>query len=157
MKTDGLSARFCKKIGVQSLVTCRVPHFERKSHAISMRLGKFKLTFSGDTPPSDELVQLGRGSDLLIHEATYPDQFEKRARIDAHSTLLQAIEQSKRMEAKYTILTHFSRRYGNKVPFIDTKIHPNIGIAFDFMEIIEQDLPKLSLLCNKYQKVFGCY
>lgn len=152
----GLSPMMCKKLGVQSLTTCRVPHFDT-AHAVSLNIDTgimpFKLTFSGDTTACDDLVLLGKNSTLLIHEATYSDERKNMAAINRHCTVSQAIEQSKRMDAKYTILTHFSR-FRSTIPVIDTKLHPDVGVAFDFMELIEQDLPKFSHLYEKYHKLF---
>lgn len=147
----------CKNLGIQSLLTCRVPHFDM-AYAVSMRIGlDFKLTFSGDTPKCDDLIRMGQHSTLLIHEATYPNKCIKNAILNRHSTVSEALQQSKQMNAKYTILTHFSQRFGTKLPYIDTKIHPNVGVAFDFMEIIGSDLPKLSCLYENYSKKFDCY
>lgn len=145
----------CKKLGIHMLRTCRVPHFNI-SHALTLSAGQrkpFQITFSSDTPPCRDLIHFGRDSTLLIHEATYPDRFSQKAQQNRHSTLSQAIEQSREMNAKYTILTHFSRRHN--IPFIDSVKHKNIGIAFDFMELTENDFPKLSLLNEKYQKLFN--
>lgn len=154
----GLSGPMSKKLGVQQLRTCRVPHFNM-SHAITMNVAdnsadklSFKMTFSSDTTPCDDLIALGRNSTLLIHEATYPDEFIRRANENRHCTVSQAIEQSQKMTAKYTILTHFSRRYN--FPIIDSVKYKNIGIAFDFMEITKNDLPKLSYLNEQYRKLF---
>lgn len=152
-----LSDQMCKNLGVQSLSTCRVPHFD-KAYAVSMCIGyDFKLTFSGDTPKCYDLIELGRNSTLLIHEATYPNKYNENAIQNRHSTVSEALEQSRQMNAKYTILTHFSHRFGTKLPYIDTNVHPNVGVAFDFMELIGSDLPKLSCLYENYRKEFDCY
>lgn len=153
--TYGLSNTICRSLGVFSLQTCRVPHYNI-SHALMLKIGQrnqFKLTFSSDTPPCDDLIALGRDSTLLIHEATYPDTFSQTAASNRHSTLSQAIEQSQRMNAKYTILTHFGKRHN--FPIIDRTKHNNIGIAFDFMELTENDLPKLSSLYDQHRKLFS--
>lgn len=145
----------CRKIGVETFETCRVPHFNI-SYAASMIINgenPFKLTYSGDTKCSNDLVLFGQNSTLLIHEATYPDRFIKAAVKNRHCTISQAIEQSEQMNAKYTILTHFSQYYVNSFPSIDTKKNKNIGIAFDNMELIEADLPKLSNLYEQYSKL----
>lgn len=150
----GLSNNRCSQLGIDLLRTCRVPHFN-KSYGLTMNMGpsgKFKLTFSADTPKCNDLIALGKNSTLLIHEATYPDQFIGEAIENSHCTLSQAIEQSQKMNAQYTILTHFSKRY-KTIPFIDSTKNPNIGIAFDFMELTEGDLPKLQHLNEKYQKL----
>lgn len=138
---------------MSELQTCRVPHMER-SFAISVTsksmpaaANDFKLTFSGDTLPCDELVELGRDSTLLIHEATLEDTLMVSAAQKKHSTFSQAVEQGQKMNAKYTILTHFSQRY----PILPSiELDQNVGIAFDNMEVIESDLCKL---CNFYPKL----
>lgn len=145
----------CQKLGINMLRTCRVPHFNL-SYALTLMIGQrdpFKLTFSSDTTPCDDLISLGRDSTLLIHEATYPDNLSHKAKQNRHSTLSQAIEQSRKMNAKYTVLTHFSFR--QKIPLVDSVKHKNIGIAFDFMELTINDLPKLGLLNEKYHQLFS--
>ncbi|XP_031621722.1 ribonuclease Z, mitochondrial-like [Contarinia nasturtii] len=156
LMTKMLSERYCNQLGVHMLQTCRVPH-SNITYALSVKIGQqgnFKLTFSSDTTISNNLIAMGRDSTLLIHEATYPDKFAIKAEQNKHCTLSQAIEQSQQMNAKYTILTHFSARYGNGFPYIDSAKYKNIGIAFDFMELIENDLHKLSSLNEEYQKLF---
>lgn len=113
----------------------------------------FRLTFSGDTMPADDFVKLGKDSTLLIHEATFQDELKDMAKQKNHTTVSQAIEQGKRMNAKYTILTHFSQRY-TALPYIQGNLNHNVGIAFDFMEITMSDLHRLSSLHPKYQEIF---
>lgn len=151
----GLPNPICEKLAVTRLRTCRVPHFNI-THAVTLSMNSndpFKLTFSSDTIPCKDLIELGRNSTLLIHEATYPDEFSYKAYVNRHSTHSQAIEQSKLMNAKYTVLTHFSRRHA--FPLVDSEKHKNIGVAFDFMELTKNDLPKLSSLNQQNQKLFA--
>ena len=54
------------------------------------------LRFSGDTIPSQKLVQAGAGATLLIHEATMADDQVEMARAKMHSTFGQAIDTGKR-------------------------------------------------------------
>lgn len=116
---------------------------------------QFKLAYSGDTGPCNAFVKIGRNADLLIHEATYQSELSKVAKKYNHSTIAMAIEQSQRMHAKYTILTHFSSRY-NILPYIrpNELTNTNIGIAFDYMEIHPNDLSRLNGLVEKYQNAF---
>lgn len=152
--TGGLGKSKCKELGLQTLRTCRVPHFNT-SYAVSLEIGHkqepFKITFSSDTTPCDDLISLGQNCHLLIHEATYPDDCIDRAAVNRHCTVAQAIEQSQKMNAKYTILTHFSKRY--QYPQIDSLKYKNIGIAFDFMELTKNDLPKLNSIQKQYQSL----
>lgn len=81
-------------------------------------------------------IYLGKNSNLLIHEATMEDQLVFEARRKMHSTMSQAINIGKKMNAKFTILTHFSQRYA-KIPYMPNDDLPsNVGIAFDNMEVI---------------------
>lgn len=140
--------------------TCAVDHF-KKSYALTMeftyrngdKMKKFKLSYSGDGGRCDDFVKLGQNSDLLIHEATFQSEMIELAKKHRHSTVEMAIEQGQKMNAKYTILTHFSTRY-HIVPYIEGKLDDKIGIAFDFMEVTPDDLPRLSSLYAKYTECF---
>lgn len=64
------------------------------------------------------------------------DQLISEARRKMHSTMSQAINIGKKMNAKFTLLTHFSQRYA-KIPYMPNNDLPsNVGIAFDNMEVI---------------------
>lgn len=75
----------------------------------------------------------------MIHEATMEDDLYNEAIKKLHSTTGQAIEISKKMQAKSTILTHFSQRYA-RMPRVSEEtekvfVTNNIGIAFDNMKV----------------------
>ena len=80
----------------------------------------FILCFSGDTRPSMQLVNACQSYssptqrvNLLIHEGTFlhDTQGQKDAARKRHSTTMEALDVSKRMNAEFCILTHFSQRY----------------------------------------------
>lgn len=133
-----------------------MPH-SRNSHAVTLNIPThnetFKLTYSGDTEASDELIQLAQKSSLLIHEATFQDELEEMAIQKRHSTISKAILQAQKSNAEYTILTHFSQRYQN-IPYIKGDLPDGIGIAFDFMRVTVDDLPRLNSLYPKYRHIF---
>lgn len=54
--------------------------------------------FSGDTVPSDNLIQAGKGVSVLIHEASLSDDEEELAVAKQHSTVGQAIDVGKRWD-----------------------------------------------------------
>ncbi|RXG59150.1 Zinc phosphodiesterase ELAC protein 2 [Armadillidium vulgare] len=114
----------------------------------------WKIVYSGDTMPSSNLVKIGRNCDLLIHEATLEDGLEKKAALKRHSTLSQAIKVGKEMNAKFTILTHFSQKYRN-IPFFEMNIvKENVGIAFDCMMVTFEDFPYLQQLYPSLKQLF---
>lgn len=148
-------------MGLQSIRTCLVRHCPHSfgitlevNSAACQKLEPFKITYSGDTMPCDELVTLGMDSTVLIHEATMEDELAQQARIKMHSTVSQAIEQGQRMNARYTILTHFSQRYA-KLPRIEMALAQNVGIAFDNMEVTETDLRHMHLLYPTLKSLFS--
>lgn len=161
MATD-LADDLLAHLNVSSLRTCSVDHIE-SSFGISTTISgcttghaPFKLTYSGDTVPCDSLVELGQNSTMLIHEATFENLLLANAQNTKHSTIAQAIEQSAKMNAKYTILTHFSQRY-ILLPWIDGELGANVGIAFDNMELVEEDLSKLSDFYPRMKVIFDSY
>lgn len=111
-----------------------------------------KITYSGDTTPCQELVDIGMNSDLLIHEATFDDDRSEEAAVKRHSTISQAINAGRRMSAKLVILTHFSHRYV-KVPLIKS-LPKNHAIAFDNMEVTLNDLPAMHLMYEPLKVIF---
>ncbi len=61
------------------------------------------LTVSGDTDMSENLVELARGTDVLICECSMPDG----SKISGHLTPSEAGISAQRAEAKKLVLTHF--------------------------------------------------
>lgn len=77
----------------------------------------FKFSYSGDCRPSRDLAIIGRGSTVLLHEATFDDELAGDAEAKKHSTTSEAIAVGLAMGAKRMILTHFSQRY-QKIPAV---------------------------------------
>lgn len=97
-----------------------------------------KITFSGDTAPSDNLIKLGKDSDVLIHEATFSEDLRKNAIDKKHSTSVDAANVAKKMNAKQLILTHISSRYQEDALNLlneAKKIFPNTILAKDLLRI----------------------
>jgi len=103
------------------------------------RLGR-KIVYTGDTRPTENVVELARNSDLLIHDGTLDDELTDKAYEDGHSTASQAAEVAKKAKVAWLILTHVSARYRNVDALVEQarKIFPKTNIAEDFMKI---DLP----------------
>lgn len=71
------------------------------------------IVYSGDTRPSDDLVDFARGVDVLIHESTYQDVDCDKAVSTCHSTAREAAGVASRADVDVLILTHISTRYVN--------------------------------------------
>ncbi|XP_023943248.2 ribonuclease Z, mitochondrial isoform X2 [Bicyclus anynana] len=151
-----LTSAVLASMGVQDIKTCLVSHCPN-AFGVAIDVNQsYKVTYSGDTIPCDELVKIGKDSTLLIHEATMEDELSDEARIKMHSTTSQAIDVGKRMGAQYTVLTHFSQRYA-RLPRLNAHIlnDNSVGIAFDNMQITTSDLELLPHMYAPLQLMFA--
>ncbi|EDO40066.1 predicted protein, partial [Nematostella vectensis] len=122
-------------LGLCKLSVVPVVHCDDSHGIVIAHASGWKLVYSGDCSPSGYLVREGADATLLIHEATFlPDYGEKEAKLTGHSTTDGAIEVSKRMRARYTILTHFSQRYNLK-RIVKCRFPPGVSVAFDHMTV----------------------
>ncbi|XP_074040729.1 ribonuclease Z isoform X2 [Leptinotarsa decemlineata] len=130
------------QLKMSDIETCLVRHCPNAFGVAFTTENGIKLTYSGDTMPTESLVQLGTNSDILIHEATMEDELSHEAVIKMHSTTSQAIDVGIKMNAKNIILTHFSQRYA-RLPRFNENFNNNVGVAFDNMQV---SLDNVSLL-----------
>lgn len=79
---------------------------------------KFKVSYSGDTRPNPKFVEIGSGSDLLIHESSLDNELIEEAIAKKHTTMVEAITCARLMKCRKLILTHFSTRYSNKANMV---------------------------------------
>lgn len=70
-----------------------------------------KIVYSGDTRPSQKVLELSRGADLLIHDGTFDDTLREKAIEAGHSTVVEAAHLAKKAEVKQLVLSHISPRY----------------------------------------------
>ena len=109
-----------------------------KEKIVGSKLPGRKITYSGDTSPSDNLIMLGKDSDVLIHEATFSKELKQIAEEKKHSTSVDAANTALKMNAKKLILTHISSRYQeDAVGLLEDakKLFPNTILAEDLMKI----------------------
>lgn len=78
----------------------------------------FKASYSGDCRPSKAFSEIGKGSTVCIHEATFDDELQGDAQAKNHTTTSEALSVALAMDAKACVLTHFSQRY-QKVPVLE--------------------------------------
>ena len=69
------------------------------------------LSYSADTRPGDEIVEIARDADLLLIEATLPRP--ERTGVRGHLTPEEAGEHAKRAGAKRVVITHISDELGD--------------------------------------------
>ena len=82
------------------------------------------------------------------------DSLEEEARKKQHSTTAQAIEIGRKMNAKFTLLTHFSQRYA-KIPLLSNALPTDVGIAFDNMRVRLSDLSQIPPMLPALKLMFS--
>jgi ribonuclease Z len=94
------------------------------------------MAYALDTVPCPSAVELARGVDALVHEATYEDARAALAHERGHSTGVEAARIATEAEAGALVLTHFSPSVnGESVAEEARAIHPKIIAAQDLAEI----------------------
>jgi len=92
-----------------------------------------RLVHVGDVGYTDNLVEVCRGADLLLIEATYLDEEAGMAKDFSHLTARGAAELAIKAGVKNLILTHISRRYRERDVIAEARTHfPGAVVARDF-------------------------
>src|SRR5437899_1979549 len=96
-----------------------------------------KIVYTGDTMPHDDLAEIARHADVLIHDATSDAALEEKANRYGHSSSRQAAEIAKEARVGLLVLTHLSPRYEEPTKILEDakKIFENVRVAEDFAEI----------------------
>ena len=96
-----------------------------------------KIGISGDTRPTDKLVEFFKNCDYLSFDSTFADELKKKAVEANHSTAKEAAELAKNANVKNLILTHFSARYNDESILLNEakQIHESVIAAKDLLEI----------------------
>ncbi len=97
-----------------------------------------KVAYPGDTRPCESVVQAAENADLLIHEATFGDEEEDRAKETEHSTATEAAQVALAARARKLVLNHLSARYSaDSLMLLDQAkaVFPETVVARDGMTV----------------------
>ncbi|KAL2038876.1 hypothetical protein N7G274_008398 [Stereocaulon virgatum] len=118
-KDSWVKFAMCEATGLTNLVAVHVSHcYDSQAVSLTFPTG-FKFSYSGDCRPSRDFATTGKGTTVLLHEATFDDELQGDAKAKKHSTTSEAIGVGAAMGAKRVILTHFSQRY-QKTPSMNS-------------------------------------
>ncbi|NLS76069.1 MAG: MBL fold metallo-hydrolase [Chloroflexi bacterium] len=92
-----------------------------------------KLVYVGDAGRTDDLLEVARGADALVIEATYVDSEAEMAARFGHLTARQAAELARDAGVGELYLSHVSRRYPGKVVQAEARqVFPGAVVVQDF-------------------------
>ena len=94
-----------------------------------------RLVYTGDTRPVEATVAAAERADLLIHDATFADDEDGRARSTGHATAREAGEIAARAGARRLALTHISSRYAGDA----SRLAAEAAEAFDGESFVASD------------------
>ncbi len=72
------------------------------------------IVYTGDTRPTETVIEASRDADLLIHDGTFGDEFADRARETGHATAREAAQVASDANVSQLVLTHISSRYAGE-------------------------------------------
>ncbi len=133
----GLNSRMLEKLRRDGKIEYHGKEITIDQVAGGIRRGR-KIVYSGDTAPTEEMVEFARYADILIHEATADSSLEEKANQYGHSTARQAAEIAKRAGVRNLILVHISSRYRSPTPLLKEarEVFPDTIIPADMDEIL---------------------
>ena len=93
--------------------------------------------YCSDTAYQPKLAEILQDVTLLYHEATYPEEFAKRAQETLHSTASQAATIAKESNVEKLHIGHFSARVKEETALLAeaTAIFPQTSLAFEGLNI----------------------
>ncbi len=80
-----------------------------------------RLVYTGDTRPTDSVVDAATEADLLVHDGTFGEDHRERAVETAHSTAREAGQVARDSGAKRLALTHVSTRYTGRANELESQ------------------------------------
>jgi len=89
----------------------RVPHYEIETYGFRVTDGDRTLAYSGDSAPSDALVEVARDADLFLCEATLREGREGEGP-RGHLAADEAVDTFERSQAKRLVIIHRPRELG---------------------------------------------
>jgi ribonuclease BN (tRNA processing enzyme) len=99
------------------------------AYAVRVEADGRSIVYSGDTGPCDELVELSRGADLALYEASFLER--RRNNPDVHLTAKQAAVHADRAGAARLLLTHLVAWNSDDETFAEARPHygGDLGLA----------------------------
>jgi len=103
-------------------------HTGRSEHSRAARAYRIReartgrsMVFTGDTTPINEMIDLARNCDVLVHEATYLESHRELAADYGHSTARQAGRIAAEADVNTLVLVHFECPPGSTVKHYRTE------------------------------------
>ena len=154
------AAKLLERLGLEACFCVPVVHCAQSYGLVVRSADGWSLAYSGDCRPSRELAAAARGATVLVHEATFEDEFWEDARAKRHSTISEAVAVGADAGAARTVLTHFSQRYPS-IPYVesgddgDRRRLASVVLASDLMHVTFPQLAWAPTLLPALKLLYG--
>ncbi|KAK0622837.1 hypothetical protein B0T14DRAFT_427746 [Immersiella caudata] len=139
-------------VSIPRIEACAVDHCYEAMGVVFTWPSGLKIAYSGDCRPSSNFARIGCGAHLLIHESTFDSELVGEAIAKRHSTMAEALEVGRQMQAHRILLTHFSQRYP-KFPNVE-ETDQTVLFAFDLMSVKLHEFKKAELFLPALRLLF---
>lgn len=114
-----------------------------------------KLVYSGDTIPQENMIYFAKDVNVLIHEATFSNEYKEKAIENGHTIAEDAALIAKNANVQQLILTHLSNRYTSSETLEKEAkaIFENTVYAEDMMTIIVENNKPVKIINNMNNQV----
>jgi len=134
-RTDGWHLRALEVVHAQPLIRCL---------AYRLEIGGRTIIFTGDTAPTEALVDFSRDADVLIHMCHFVNGMVTDKRMTGScSGHLDAAQTAQRARASTLVLVHISTQV--ETPGVRERVVHEVGQAFDGRVIFGEDLLEVPL------------
>jgi ribonuclease Z len=156
-----LLINYCKIKGFRTVPTI---HCKQSYGIVITYINDIKISYSGDTRPSPWFIEASKNCDVMIHEATFPNNLQQNAEDFLHSTIKEAVESGIKANCWRVILTHFSQRMQKGVneksttekneEFYENYLKYNTITAYDHLRSKVSQLKELPFYSKEIGKLF---
>ncbi len=109
-----------------------------KLEDVAEEVKPYKIVYTGDTRPCENVLREAREANILIHDATFDSTYADRAHEEGHSTGVDAGLIASEAKVQLLVLTHFSARYKQVDHIVSEakRFHRNVIAAEDLLKIV---------------------
>ncbi len=128
------------------LSIAEVPHAQPYLTCLALRFDADdgSIVYSGDSGPSENLVDLAKGCDVLIHMCCYySGSVSNKALLKGNAGHLEAARSARSAEAKSLVVSHIYEQFD--LPGVREKMVKEMAEVFDGTIIIGEDLAEIQL------------
>jgi ribonuclease BN (tRNA processing enzyme) len=100
------------RINGLNITPMRVPHYDIETYGFRVTDGERTLAYSGDSAPSDALVELARDADLFLCEATLAEVGAGETNLRGHLAAEEAVDAFDKSGARRLVIIHRPHELG---------------------------------------------